>query len=136
MRFGIRLEVRIVLAALSLLLSTMTAHAEYLSKTALSGASINIYHAYSVNPDCSSAGQMVVRVTNPPQHGRIVVKNAQVFPFFPEFNPRSVCNRRRVPGVRVFYSSDRGYTGSDAAAIEIFSPSGQTHDVSYSISVR
>jgi hypothetical protein len=125
---------RAAIAALSLLMVSGVANAQ--PRAVLSGATINIYNNAAVNPDCSSAGQIVLRITQPPEHGRVSVKNTRVFPYFPPFNPRSVCNHTRVPGVQLFYISQRGYFGSDSLSFEMFGPNGQSRQFNYDISVR
>lgn len=111
--------------------STMAA-----TKYALSGVPITLFQASSTNPDCSANGIPTIRVTQDPQHGRITITRGGVFAYFSPSNARSACNKRRVPGVIARYVSQRGYTGTDTAAIEVFFPSGQAGRTSYFISVR
>lgn len=125
---------RFVVIALGMLLST-GAHAQ-ISKIASSGSPIVLLQVYATNPDCSAAGRPVVRPTQSPEHGRMTISNTSVFPNFPQGNVRSVCNRRRVPGVIIRYVSQRGYTGTDAAAFEVYFPSGQARRASFFITVR
>jgi len=108
--------------ALGLLVSAASAHAE---KVVASGRPLMLYQAYATNPDCTSAGAVVVRVAQPPEHGRVSIRQTGVFPRFPEANLRSVCNRRRVPGVEATYVSQRGYTGSDFTVLEVLFPAGR-----------
>jgi len=113
---------RIVWTVLGLLLSIVSAHAD---KVVASGRPLMLYQAYSTNPDCSSAGTVVLRVAQLPEHGRVSIHPTGVFPKFPEANPRSVCNRRRVPGVEATYVSQRGYLGSDFVVLEALFPAGR-----------
>jgi hypothetical protein len=113
---------RIVWTVLGLLLSIVSAHAD---KVVASGRPLMLYQAYSTNPDCSSAGTVVLRVAQLPEHGRVNIHPTGVFPKFPEANPRSVCNRRRVPGVEATYVSQRGYLGSDFVVLEALFPAGR-----------
>jgi hypothetical protein len=113
---------RIVWTVLGLLLSIVSAHAD---KVVASGRPLMLYQAYSTNPDCSSAGTVVLRVAQSPEHGRVNIHPTGVFPKFPEANPRSVCNRRRVPGVEATYVSQRGYLGSDFVVLEALFPAGR-----------
>ena len=55
----------------------------------------------------------------------VSIHPAGVFPRFPEANPRSVCNRRRVPGVQATYVSQRGYIGPDFVVLEALFPAGR-----------
>ena len=63
-----------------------------------------------------------MRVAQGPEHGRVSIRSTGVFPRFAEANVRSVCNRRRVPGVQATYVSQRGYGGPDFVGLEVFSP--------------
>jgi|EndMetStandDraft_6_1072998.scaffolds.fasta_scaffold344677_2 hypothetical protein len=115
-------QMRIVLTCLGLLLSVVSAQAD---KVVASGRPLMLYEAYSTNPDCSSAGQVVLRVAQSPEHGRVNIRQTGVFPRFPEVNPRSACNRRRVPGVQAIYVSQRGYLGTDYVVLEALFPAGR-----------
>ncbi len=108
--------------ALGLIFSLSAAHAE---KVVASGRPLMLYQAWATNPDCTSAGTVVVRVAQPPEHGRVSIRQTGVFPRFPESNLRSACNRRRVPGVQATYVSQRGYVGSDLAVLEVLFPAGR-----------
>lgn len=67
----------------------------------------------------------MVRIAQPPEHGRVAIRQTGVFPTFPESNLRSVCNRRRVPGVQATYVSQRGYIGPDFTVLEVLFPAGR-----------
>jgi len=108
--------------ALLLLLSTASAHAQ---KAVASGRPLLLYQASATDPDCTSAGAIVVRIAQPPEHGRVAIRQTGVFPKFPESNLRSVCNRRRVPGVQATYVSQRGYIGPDFTVLEVLFPAGR-----------
>ncbi|MGO4715019.1 hypothetical protein [Bradyrhizobium sp. 2TAF24] len=127
---------KLSVVTLILSLSTATAHAEFYSKVAASGATIRLYRASSTNPDCSTAGEPIVRLTQSPQHGRIRLARTRVYINFPPNNLRSACNRSGVRGVLVSYVSQRGYTGPDSAAIDVFYPSGNVRQASFDIAVR
>lgn len=113
---------RIVWAALGLLLSFGTAHAD---KVVASGRPLILYQAGATNPDCSSAGVVVLRVAQAPEHGRVSIRQTSLFPRFSDSNLRSVCNRRRVPGVEATYVSQRGYLGPDFVVLEALFPAGR-----------
>jgi hypothetical protein len=123
---------RIVLTVLGLLLSIVSAQAD---KAVASGRPLQLYHAYSTNPDCTSAGAVVLRVAQPPAHGRVSVQHTGVFPNFPPANPRSVCNRRRVPGVQAIYVSQRGYIGPDLVVLQALFPAGRGVNITVAIRV-
>src|SRR5436305_11571686 len=120
----------------ALLLTPAAAQAQHLTKTALSGKPLKLNFSNETNPDCSSVGETVVRLTQAPQHGKVTISKVSDFPSFPKGNSRRDCNKKRVAGTQTTYVSERGYTGTDAAAIEIIFPTGATARRSYSINVR
>jgi hypothetical protein len=123
---------RIAWIALGLLLPMASAHAQ---KAVASGRPLMLYRAWSTNPDCTSAGTVVMRVAQQPEHGRITIRRTGVFPSFAESNLRSVCNRRRVPGVQATYVSQRGYIGPDFTSLEVLFPEGRAVSVRLPIRV-
>ena len=123
---------RMLLIVLGLFLSTSAAYAD---KAVASGRPLQLYQAYSTNPDCSSAGTVVLRVVQGAEHGRVSVHQTGVFPNFPQSNPRSACNRRRVRGVVATYVSQRGYLGSDLVVLQVLFPAGRESTISVPINV-
>jgi hypothetical protein len=119
---------------MAFLLAPVAAHAQTL--TAVSGQPLKLNFSNITNPDCSSAGQAVVRLTQAPQHGRVTISRASDFPAFPASNIRSVCNKRRVAGTRTVYVSQRGFVGTDSAAIEIIFSNGASSRRFYTIYVK
>lgn len=102
----------------------------------VAGGRVRVNWAYSVNPDCSSDGQVVMRITEAPQHGRISISNGRLFPNYPSSNVRNVCNTRRVPGVEAYYQPAAGYLGYDSVSFEIIFPSGTYRQYTANIQVR
>ncbi len=119
--------------AAMLLASTALAWAD---RSVASGYPLILSNLYSTNPDCTSSGKIVVRVTRSPEHGKVTVRDAGVFPNFPESNIRSACNRRRVPGVQVIYVSQRGYTGPDFVGLQVNFPMGREATGRFPIQVK
>jgi hypothetical protein len=122
--------------AMTLLLLPCAAQAQRLTMTAIAGKPLKLNFSNSTNPDCSSVGETVVRLTPAPHHGRITISKASDFPAFPKQNVRRACNKKRVAGTQTVYVSERGYLGSDSAAIEIIFASGGTARRSYTINVK
>ncbi|MCP3475028.1 hypothetical protein NLM33_32415 [Bradyrhizobium sp. CCGUVB1N3] len=123
---------RIVLSIVASLMSAGLAQAD---KVVASGRPLMLYQAWSTNPDCTSAGAVVLRVAQGPEHGRVAIRQTGVFPRFAESNVRSACNRRRVPGVQAIYTSQRGYLGSDLVILEALFPAGRGVKVTLPIRV-
>ncbi len=118
------------------LLGSAPLQAQHFQKVAASGAPMLLYQAWSVNPDCTPTGTVTMRVVSSPNHGRVSIVRASVFPRFPPYNPRSHCNARRVMGVKAMYISRQGYTGPDTAAVEVIYPSGGYRRAGFGIVVR
>ena len=116
-----------------LLLSVSAARADFYTT---GGHKVKLFFTASVNPDCSSAGDSTIRVTKSPEHGRVNVTRVREFGFFRESNPRSACNRRRVAGVAIYYTAQRGYTGYDTVGFEVYYPSGSRRSATANIQVR
>ena len=125
---------QIVAIFLIILLTTVGAEAQ--TRVAVAGKPLFLHSASSTNPDCSSAGDVVIRITSPASNGRVSIKRGGVFPAFSASDTRSACNRRRVPGATAMYTARRGYTGPDAVTLEFIWPSGVQRQVAYNIMVR
>jgi hypothetical protein len=117
-----------------LLLSISTAHAQ--TKTVIAGKPFRLDFAYSTNPDCTTTGDVVIRVTSPPSNDSVSISKRSVFPNFPASNIRSACNSRRVPGTIATYIARRGYTGPDTVSLESIFPSGLPRQQTYYLTVR
>jgi hypothetical protein len=124
------------IAALAALVSALLCAPAQAQRYVLSGATVQLGFFCNINPDCSAAGTPTVRITQPPEHGRVAVSQTRGFCYFQRPNPRRACNRRRVEGVAVRYTAQRGYTGYDSIGAEVFFPSGTMRSGTYNISVR
>ena len=90
--------------------------------TVVSGERQRIDFISVLNPDCSSAGYVTVRVIAPPAHGELTTEKGIDYPTYPKDNQRYQCNLKRVPLVNVYYRSIPGYVGVDTVTIEWISP--------------
>ena len=100
-----------------------------------SGAPVEIEFWYSVNPDCTSRGEMRVHVTSPPKHGTIELLAGWGYASFPEENPRRPCNQKGVAGTHGYYRSAPGFTGRDSLSTEVLYPDGMTALETWNIAV-
>src|SRR3954454_14034739 len=123
---------RVLLILVGVLLSVVSARAE---RAIPSGKPLMLFSGSSTNPDCTSAGNLEVRVVQGPEHGKVSVRKTGVFPTFASSNPRSACNLRRVSGIVATYVSQRGYVGDDLVVIEVFSPDGRSKRMTIAIRV-
>ena len=112
------------------------ARADTIRRTALAGDTIKMDFFVSLNPDCSPTGPQTVRVTQSPNYGRLAVSKAEDFITFPATNVRSACNTKRVPGMRIEYTPQAGYSGLDYMAIEVITANGFERTRSYYVTVK
>jgi hypothetical protein len=90
----------------------------------------------ALNADCSTAGDIDSRLIKQPAHGTVELDDGLGYASYPATNQRFVCNQRPVMGVRVFYTSNDGYTGKDAFQAEFLAPNGQDIILKYSVTVK
>lgn len=138
MRQGNSVKISVVGASLlaGLALSATNAQAQFNARAVVAGKSLKLTFLSSINPDCTSTGDITVRITSDAQHGNVRVTRTRDFPYYIKANVRSACNTRRVPGIAVNYIAPRNYTGSDAVGIEVIFPNGAVRTNYYNISVR
>jgi hypothetical protein len=108
----------------------------HVSKAALSGQQIRIWHAAELNPDCTEVPGLIAQVVQPPAHGTATLSKDQIFPYFPPGNPRSVCNTRKTPGFEAFYTSADGYRGTDIVVLQVATTEGRVRKVTVDIDVK
>jgi hypothetical protein len=90
-----------------------------------------------LNPDCTFAGYVTVRVITPPVHGELTTERGIGYPNYPKANQRYPCNLKQSPMVNVYYKSNPGYVGADVATIETGSPIiALVRTKTYTITVR
>jgi hypothetical protein len=106
-----------------------------LSPVVPSGVKRQLAFVSALNPDCSSAGEIDVRVVRSPKNGTVEIENSFGYPNYDEKNQRYSCNTRLVQGVRISYSSAEGFIGKDQFDLDLFALSA---DViwKYSVTVK
>jgi hypothetical protein len=93
-----------------------------LVNTVVSGERQRIDFISVLNPDCTTAGYVTVRIITPPSHGELTTERGVDYPVYPKDNQRYQCNLKKVPLTNVYYKSNPGYVGTDTATIEMESP--------------
>jgi hypothetical protein len=83
------------------------------TRVVASGTNQRIGFFYWLNPDCSSGGNVNVRITKQPEHGSTETTTTSNFPFFAKDNVRAKCNEHKVRGVQLNYKSAEKYVGND-----------------------
>ena len=105
--------------------------------TIVSGERQRIDFISVLNPDCTSAGYVTVRIITPPVHGELTTERGLEYTSYPKNNQRYQCNVRKSPVTNVYYKSTLGYVGEDTATIEWASPIiAMTRTAIYTITVK
>ena len=126
---------RVLVLVVTLLTNIVAARAEE-SRVAASAKPLRAGFFYYLNSDCSSMGDVVVRLTESPRFGTVRIARARSNPNFLATNERHACNTRKVPGTIAEYRSRRGYVGEDRFTLDIIYPQGSAKQLSYLVSVR
>ena len=103
------------------------------SKVVVADNTLTIGHFASANPDCTSSGKTFVRVSRPPSHGGVTMREGLGFTYF-EKMPQ--CNSTKLQGVTVEYLPERGFTGSDEVELDVISQTGYEVLVTYSVTIK
>ena len=110
--------------------------AQPLTRGAVPGQRQRVYFITHVNPDCTSAGSVIPRVTSVPGHGTVEFAPGDEFPNFQPSNVRVKCNDQRVPGIGVFYTSEPDFNGVDEFTLTYVSPEGFRNVLMFQVSVQ
>jgi len=90
----------------------------------------------SLNPDCSTAGDIESRLIELPANGVVELEDGYGYPNYAITNRRYECNKGMVMGVRVYYTSKDGYLGKDSFVTQFFTPTGAEVVWNYSVTVK
>ena len=100
------------------------------------GHDVSLGFYASINPDCSSRGYASVAVLNPPQGGQVFSEHKKDYASFVPTNPRSACNKLRLPGTRVYYHAKPTFVGVDNFGLQIVLESGDVYNYNLEVEVR
>lgn len=103
---------------------------------AASGRSLEVAKYTAINPDCTSLGPIGVNLVVAPQGGEVRVGEGRRYMAFVPANPRSACNRRKIPATFVLYRSQPGFTGQDSFVVEVVFPNGTAQRARITVNVR
>src|SRR6266699_559422 len=85
-----------------------------------SDTNINVGVFFSIKPDCTAGQLPVVRLTTPPAHGKITVRQGRV-----RATNLKQCLGADLPAFIALYRSEPNYIGQDTFAIEVIAPGGK-----------
>ena len=91
---------------------------------------------FDLNPDCSVAGTVTVRLLAPPSHGTMTLRQGRYYPDYPRGDQRYACNLRPRDGVAGTYRPDPGYTGPDRFTIAVVTPNGSAWTSDFRLAVK
>ena len=106
------------------------------NKTTTAGATLHLAAPQALGPDCSPLGQVVVRVTAPPDHGTVHIGQGMIFSNYKPGDAPYLCNARKTPATVVSYQAAAGFAGSDVTVIHVFFPDGRAPTIRYDITVN
>ena len=101
-----------------------------------SGRELRLVFVSEEKLDCTIAGTADVRVINAPSHGQVRIQNERGFPSFAEDSPRRACNKWRVNGVGIYYTSDKDYAGDDYVTLHYGFPDGEEATSDFVVTVK
>jgi len=106
------------------------------TRVVASGKNQRIGFFTALTPDCTSSGEVEVRVTKQPEHGTVETTPTTYYPNYPKENIRFKCNEHKVRGIQVNHKSAEKYVGDDKLDLLVLFPGGTGWEVHYDISVR
>jgi hypothetical protein len=89
--------------------------------TAEAGKAARIGVYLNLKPDCTSGPLPILRLTESPKGGRVVIKRAKI-----RVTNAGACLSTEAPGYVAFYQSRADFSGADKIAIEIQLPDRDT----------
>jgi hypothetical protein len=108
---------------------------KHLTRGAVSGVPQRVGFYYSVNPDCTSDGLVQLQLKDPPKHGSVVFSNEDGYTNVPSTSPGHECNSKKSPGVRVVYTSETSFVGTDEFTVQGIGPHGKYMVSDYAVNV-
>jgi hypothetical protein len=105
-------------------------------RTVVSGTRFKVAFETVINPDCSVAGDTVIRVVKAPVHGTATTENIKDFTAYPSTNQRYRCNEKESRGVALFYKSNAHYVGPDSISFQVIFPNGMQRESTFDINVN
>jgi hypothetical protein len=86
-----------------------------------SGRDIRLGIYVNVGPNCQSGPLPSIRLRDPPQHGKVTVREAKV-----RATNYKKCLALEVPGFVAFYRSQSNFSGIDELTLTVEFPNGRT----------
>lgn len=110
--------------------------AELQERVTASGMKTRLSSHYFLQADCTSGGDIAVRVTTPAKQGKVEVEDQPVVISYPKDSTYAVCNGKSVDGKVIFYKSNDAFVGKDEVDAEVFFPNGTSRKLRILINVK
>jgi hypothetical protein len=109
---------------------------ETLKRVVASGITNQLAFFITLNPDCTSRGDIVVRIINKPAHGSVEAFATSAYLRASQVGQHPKCGQTKVKGIALNYKAENRYVGDDALDIVAFYPDGWAWEVHVDLSVR
>lgn len=83
------------------------------SDNATSGKATAVGEFSDFGKNCKLYRMPKVRILQQPKFGRAVLRRENIFPKVGKKDARARCEGKRIPGIKVYYTSQVGFRGSD-----------------------
>jgi hypothetical protein len=124
-----------LLSAIFLVLATsyVAAQSETVERTAQgeSGKDIQVGIYVNIQSNCTSGPLPTIRLTQPPEHGKVTVKKAKI-----NITNYKQCLALDGAGYVALYRSDKNFSGTDTAVLEVSYPGGKQEVQHIVITIR
>ena len=90
----------------------------------------------ALNPDCTTSGDISIRVTKELEHGAVQITPTTNFPNYAKEGLRYKCNQHKVKGMQINYKSAEKYIGDDVLELLVLFPAGFAWEIHFDLSVR
>lgn len=94
-----------------------------------------VFSAYNHNPDCSVTEVPVARIAKRPAKGEVEIEEGSGYSHYPKNSQLYECNTKQTLMSNIFYTSAKGFKGSDNFEIEVFSV-GNSRKIRFRVTVR
>ncbi|MGE5306225.1 MAG: hypothetical protein ACM3TN_23195 [Alphaproteobacteria bacterium] len=94
-----------------------------------------VFSAYNHNPDCSVNEVPVTRITKPPAKGEVEIEEGSGYSHYPKSSQLYECNTKQTLMSKIFYTSAKGFKGSDNFEVEVFA-AGNSRKIRFRVKVK
>lgn len=115
--------------------STKRADSQVMERGAVAGIAQRVDFLYSIGGDCSLVDLPQTIIKQAPSHGTLSFMQVYEYTNFEPNNVRLPCNRKKSPGIGVFYTSAQDFVGTDHFVVQGIFPGGALNTYEFSVTV-